>query len=333
MKFAANYNNIDGLRGRKLGYRLGSFIVFKAAESQAKQAHIIVCGNEKGGSGKTTTAMHIIVYLLKAGYKVASIDLDCRQLSLTRYLQNRKKWQNRSGRQLLHPDHHNIDVSYSELVSDRENEDLAKFTKIFSETENVYDFIVIDTPGHDDYLMRLAHSMADTLVTPLNDSFIDFDVLGQIDPENGEVINISHYATMVRNARRHRRLADNGLLDWVVVRNRLSNINSHNKKNMLDSLQDLSMRLGCRLAEGITERVVFRELFPIGLTALDDLTEQGLGIEPNNLSHLSARQEVRQLIGSLRLPVDETGRKRAEARKKWFENAKTPLQDQGVLAD
>lgn len=276
--------------------------------------------------------MHIIVFLLNAGYRVASIDLDSRQLSLTRYLENRRRWQKKTGISLLHPEHHHLETSQSDMVSDRENSDLEKFAEIFAGTEKLYDFIVIDTPGHDDYLMRLAHSMADTLVTPLNDSFIDFDVLGQIDPESGEVVNISHYATMVRNARRHRRQVDNGLLDWIVVRNRLSNINSHNKQNMLDSLQDLSMRLGCRLAEGITERVVFRELFPIGLTALDEIDAEKSGIETTS-SHLAARQDVRRLIASLRLPVDELGRKRAEARKMWFENSRKPLQDLGVLAD
>lgn len=306
--------------------------MFEAAASQPKQAHVIVCGNEKGGSGKTTTSMHIIVFLLNAGYRVASIDLDSRQLSLTRYLENRRRWQKKTGISLLHPEHHHLETSQSDMVSDRENSDLEKFAEIFAGTEKLYDFIVIDTPGHDDYLMRLAHSMADTLVTPLNDSFIDFDVLGQIDPESGEVVNISHYATMVRNARRHRRQVDNGLLDWIVVRNRLSNINSHNKQNMLDSLQDLSMRLGCRLAEGITERVVFRELFPIGLTALDEIDAEKSGIETTS-SHLAARQDVRRLIASLRLPVDELGRKRAEARKMWFENSRKPLQDLGVLAD
>lgn len=305
--------------------------MFKAAASQAKQAHVIVCGNEKGGSGKTTTAMHIVVYLLNAGYKVASIDLDSRQLSLTRYLENRKKWQRKSGTELLHPEHFHLETNYSDTVQERENEDLEKFSEIFAATEKTSDFILIDTPGHDGYLMRLAHSMADTLVTPLNDSFIDFDVLGQIDPESGEVINISHYASMVRDARRHRRMVDNGLLDWIVVRNRLSNINSKNKNHMLESLKDLSMRLGCRLADGITERVIFRELFPIGLTALDDL-DKHLGTGPT-LSHLAARQEVRQLIATLRLPVDELGRKRAEARKIWFENSAKPLQNLGVFAD
>ena len=305
--------------------------MFKAEASQAKQAHVIVCGNEKGGSGKTTTAMHIIVYLLKTGYKVASIDLDTRQLSLTRYMENRRKWQRKCGVELLHSEHFHLATNHSDTVQERENEDLEKFSEIFAATEKTCDFILIDTPGHDGYLMRLAHSMADTLVTPLNDSFIDFDVLGQIDPESGEVTNISHYASMVRDARRHRRVVDNGLLDWIVVRNRLSNINSRNKSHMLESLKDLSMRLGCRLADGITERVIFRELFPIGLTALDDL-DKHLGTGPT-LSHLAARQEVRQLIATLRLPVDELGRKRAEARKIWFENSNKPLQDLDVFAD
>ena len=306
-------------------------IVFKAAESQAKQAHVIVCGNEKGGSGKTTTAMHIVVYLMNAGYKVATLDLDTRQLSLTRYVENRKKWQRKNGVELLHSEHFHLNTNYSDTIQERENEELAKFSEIFSATEKTCDFILIDTPGHDGYLMRLAHSMADTLVTPLNDSFIDFDVLGQIDPETGEVTTISHYASMVRDARRHRRMVDNGLLDWIVVRNRLSNINSRNKSHMLESLKDLSMRLGCRLADGITERVIFRELFPIGLTALDDL-DKHLGTGPT-LSHLAARQEVRQLIATLRLPVDDLGRKRAEARKIWFENSSKPLQNLGVFAD
>jgi len=306
--------------------------VFKANSINAKQAHVIVCGNEKGGSGKTTTAMHIIVSLMNSGYKVASIDLDSRQQSLTRYIENRARWQKKTGLEFVMPDHYQLQPATADVMSERENEELGRLSEIFNQTDRRYDFILVDTPGHDGYLMRLAHSMADTLVTPLNDSFIDFDVLGHIDPESGEVTSISHYAQMVRDARRHRRQVDNGLLDWIVVRNRLSHINSRNKESMLGSLKDLSMRLGCRLADGITERVIFRELFPIGLTALDDLNEDSLGSGPT-LSHLSARQEVRQLIATLRLPVDDLGKKRAKARKAWLENADKPFQDLGILAD
>ena len=306
--------------------------MFELGTTRAKQAHVVVCGNEKGGSGKTTTAMHILVSLLNSGYNVASVDLDSRQLSLTRYVENRVRIQRKTGMKLVMPNHFHLDQAKSDTIAERENEDLGRFSEILNQVDTTHDFVLIDTPGHDGYLMRLAHSMADTLITPLNDSFVDFDVLGRIDPETGDVTNVSHYAQMVRDARRHRRKVDNGLLDWIVVRNRLSHINSRNKEAMLGSLKDLSMRLGCRLAEGISERVIFRELFPIGLTALDDLTELLPDTTPT-LSHLSARQEVRQLIGTLKLPIDELGKKRAAARKSWLESSGKPFHDLGVLAD
>ena len=306
--------------------------MFQVSNSSRKQAYVIVCGNEKGGSGKTTTVMHLAVALMNAGHKVASIDLDSRQLSFTRYLENRKRWSQKHGLELSLPEHFPVQYVTSDLVSERESKELARFTDIVSQVERTHDFILIDTPGHDGYLMRLAHSMADTLITPMNDSYVDFDVLGQIDPETGDVIEISHYARTVREARRQRRRADNGLLDWVVVRNRLTQLHSRNKESMLQSLKDLSMRLGCRLAEGISERVVFREMFPIGLTALDELNAETLGSGPS-LSHLSARQEVRSLISSLKLPIDKQGRNRALARKTWLESSNKPIQDMGILAN
>ncbi|MGB7288143.1 MAG: division plane positioning ATPase MipZ [Salaquimonas sp.] len=306
--------------------------MFMERNAGSRQAYVIVCGNEKGGSGKTTTAMHLIVSLLNSGLKVASIDLDARQLSLTRYIENRKNWIRKHNLNLPQSAHSHLERSTTNNVMDNENSELGRFSEIIQELESSFDFIVIDTPGHDSYLMRLAHSMADTLVTPLNDSYIDFDVLGRIDPVSGEVLNVSHYAKMVRDARRHRRSVDNGLLDWVVVRNRLSHISSRNKVNMYDSLKHLSMRLGCRLADGISERVIFRELFPVGMTALDELTEETSGSGPS-LSHLAARQEVRTLMTMLRLPIDEIGRKRAEARKKWMDPSQGTVNDLRIFAE
>lgn len=298
----------------------------------SRQAYVIVCGNEKGGSGKTTTAMHLITALLNAGYNVASIDLDSRQLSLTRYLENRRNWVSKHGLKLPMPDHYHLERGYSDSVLENENSELRRFSEILQGTERNHEFIVVDTPGHDSYLMRLAHSMADTLVTPLNDSYVDFDVLGRIDSVTGEVLEISHYAAMVRDARRHRRSVDSGLLDWVVVRNRLSHVGSRNKSAMQESLRNLSMTLGCRLAEGISERVIFRELFPMGMTVLDDLTEENLGTGPN-LSHLAAKQEVRALVSVLRLPIDEVGRRRAEARKLWMQSSLEPPEQLRIFAE
>ena len=306
--------------------------MFKIANQSQHQAHVIVCGNEKGGSGKTTTIVHITAALLNAGYRVATIDLDVRQKSFSRFLENRDNWSSRNNLKLNKASHFTFNSSLSDLISERDGQDLGAFTNIIAQAERSHDFILIDTPGHDGYLMRLAHSMADTLITPLNDSYVDFDMLGQIDPRTGNILELSHYAKTVRECRRQRRLADNGLLDWVVVRNRLTQLNSRNKTAMVKSLHDLSMQLGCRLAEGISERVIFRELFPIGLTVLDELSSMG-GAYKDTSSTISARAEVQSLISALRLPIDELGQKRAQMRKTWLSEAKVSIDTSGPLID
>src|SRR5690606_26036532 len=113
-----------------------------------------------------TTALHIVVALLKAGQRVASIDLDSRQRSLTNYLDNRRSWARRSGLQLEQSHHVCIALGRSLQVMENEAEELKGFSDALGNCERNFDFIVIDTPGTDSYLMRLAHSMADTLVTP-----------------------------------------------------------------------------------------------------------------------------------------------------------------------
>lgn len=287
-------------------------------------AHVIVVGNEKGGSGKSTTAMHVAVALLKSGHSVATVDLDGRQLSLTRYVENRKRWARSARIALPVPDHFHVPPARKEMVTDAESEEFRALTDGLAEVEATHDFVVIDTPGSDTFLSRLAHRIADTLITPMNDSFIDFDVLGRIDPVSYEVLDVSQYATSVRDARRERRQTDNRILDWVVVRNRMSNITSRNEQKVASCLRGLSMQLGYRVADGISERVIFREFFPIGLTALDDFEERVLGGRPT-LSHLAARQEIRQLVAALRLPTDEAGRKRAEARQRFAVALNRPI--------
>ena len=296
-----------------------------------RNAHVIVCGNEKGGSGKSTTAMHIAVALLKSGYSVATVALDGRQLSLTRYVENRRRWARTAGLQLALPEHFHVPPARRETVSDAEGEEFRKLTEGLADLENSHDFVVIDTPGSDTFLSRLAHRIADTLITPMNDSFIDFDVLARIDPVSYEIIEHSQYASAVRDARRERRQADSSILDWVVVRNRMANITSRNEQKIDSCLRSLAMQLGFRLADGISERVVFREFFPIGLTALDDFEEHVLGTRPT-LSHLAARQEIRQLLAALRLPTDELGRKRADARRRYAETIGRPIAMPDIFA-
>jgi chromosome partitioning protein len=267
-----------------------------------KPAHVIVLGNEKGGSGKSTTAMHVIVALLKSGARVASIDTDGRQRSLTRYVENRAGWTQRTGQPLEVPVHFTVPPADGELVSDIEGREFRAFAEAVSRTEYGFDYVVIDTAGHNTYLMRVSHAMADTLITPINDSFIDFDVLGRVDPETLEVLGPSHYAELVRESLRQRRLIDDRATDWIVVRNRQTHVRSRNRRNIERGLKELSRLVGFRLADGISERVIFRELFPSGLTALDPF-DRGAGDSAPTLSHISARNEVRSLLDALNLPA------------------------------
>ena len=295
-------------------------------------AHVIVLGNEKGGSGKSTTAMHVAVALLQAGQRVATIDLDSRQKSFTHYIENRRDWAERTHIKLDVPKHFCVARGFGLRLDEIEAQEFAAFAEAVSAVENTHDFVVIDTPGSDSYMMRLAHSMADTLITPLNDSFVDFDVLGLVDPTNFAAIGVSHYAEMVREARRQRRLVDEGMTDWIIVRNRLSTLGSRNKRLVGEGVVQLAKQLGFRTADGFAERVVYREFFPRGLTALDDINEDTLGMRPT-LSHVTARDEVKTLIDNLKLPVDERGKRRVAARAEWAAASAKPLETHDLLAD
>ncbi len=299
-------------------------------QDSTQSAHVVVLGNEKGGSGKSTTALHIAVALLKAGQRVATIDLDSRQQSFTHYIENRRAWAERARVPLEQPTHYCVKRGETSSVETNEAQEFANFSQAIAAIEHSHDVVVIDTPGNDTYLMRLAHSMADTLVTPLNDSFLDFDVLATLDPTNFGVIGESHYAEMVREARRQRRLVDGRLTDWIVVRNRLSALGSRNKRLVGEGLTELSKRMGFRTVDGFAERVVYREFFPRGLTALDDLDEATLGTRPN-MSHVTAREEVIALLNALHLPLSENGKRRAAARAEWYSVMDQPLQVHDVI--
>src|SRR6266702_1516169 len=216
--------------------------------------HVIVVGNEKGGSAKTTIAIHIALALMKAGQRVATIDLDSRQKSLTHYIENRRAWAQRTGIDLELPTHFSVARAEGARVDQNEAIEFGEFDKAVTAVQDGRDFVVIDTPPHDSYLMRLAHSMADTLVTPLNDSFLDLDVLATVDPVTLTVTGVSHYGELVRATRRHRRSVDDALIDWVVVRNRISPQATSTAPVVRSCLQDLALRVGFRVATGFHER-------------------------------------------------------------------------------
>src|ERR1700716_2392552 len=309
--------------------RISNMLV-QTSQGQSGSAHVVVLGNEKGGSGKSTTALHIAVALLKAGQRVATIDLDCRQQSFTRYINNRGTWARRTGINLELPVHCCIRLGETMQIADNESSEFQQFIDAVSAVERTFDFIVIDTPGSDSFLMRLAHSMADTLVTPINDSFLDFDVLGTVDPATYSVTGESHYADMVRDTRRQRRQLDGASTDWIVVRNRLSMLGSRNKQLVADGLKELSFRLGFRAIDGFAERVGYREFFSRGLTALDNIDVATLGTRPS-LGHVTAREEVTSLLRQLKLPLDERGRRRAANRAEWFNQVDKPLEVHDIL--
>ncbi|MEE8189709.1 MAG: division plane positioning ATPase MipZ [Kiloniellales bacterium] len=271
--------------------------IIKTAPGEPRP-YIVVLGNEKGGTGKSTTAMHLIVALLQMGFKVGSIDLDARQQSLTRYLANRRSYGAEGGVPLVQPEHRCIEDARLDTRSESEKRERARLRKACGELAHC-NFIVIDTPGSDSYLSRLAHENADTLITPLNDSFLDIDVIAQIDRRRREVLAPSTYSLMVWEQNNRRVLAGQPPIDWVVMRNRLTHIEARNKREIADLLTQLARRIGFRLAPGFGERVVFRELFLKGMTLLD-LPADDPSLPPNP-SHLSARQEIHDLLETIGL--------------------------------
>ncbi|MBL4806496.1 MAG: AAA family ATPase [Rhodobacteraceae bacterium] len=269
-------------------------------ERQPTRAHIIVVGNAKGGSGKSTTAMHVIVSLLTLGFKVGAIDLDGKQKTLGRYIENRQKFIDRKQLDLPMPSLRVIEPSPKKNMDEAQTDERARFVSALQELVYANNFVVVDCPGADSFISKLGHSFADTLLTPMNDSFIDLDLLATVNEHSLEVERPSWYSEMVWEQRKRRALIDNHKIDWVVMRNRLSHTDAHNKRHIEKILANLASRISFRSAAGFGERVIFRELFLKGLTMLD-LNKKGVGIKMS-MSHVAARHELRHLMKALELP-------------------------------
>ncbi|MBI6629305.1 division plane positioning ATPase MipZ [Pontibaca salina] len=262
-------------------------------------AHIIVIGNEKGGAGKSTVSMHLASALARLGHKVSALDLDLRQRSLGRYIENRRAFDAKAGIGLPTPTYHDLPDIDADNLQPGENIYDHRLSAAVAALEPDCDFILIDCPGSHTRLSQVAHSLADTLVTPLNDSFVDFDLLAHIDGQGEKILGPSVYSEMVWNARQLRAQAGLKPIDWIVVRNRLGSQRMVNKEKMERALDKLASRIGFRVAPGFSERVIFRELFPRGLTLLD---LKDIGVKQLNISNIAARQELRDMIKALNLP-------------------------------
>ena len=271
-------------------------------KNKGQPAHVIVLGNEKGGSGKSTIAIHLIIGLLQRGYSVASIDADSRQGTLNHYLANRRTFIKAAGSDIKMPDTYAITPLAGGDGQDQSpsGTELDRMRLLLEGGIINHDIIVVDTPGSAGALSSLAHSYADTLITPVNDSFVDLDVLVHVDGRRMAVMGPSHYSEMVWMQKKIRAERDGGSIDWIVMRNRLSSLDAHNKRQMEKVLADLATRIGVRIVPGLGERVIFRELFLAGLTILD--LKDAAGPQALSASHLAAREEVTGLIDAIRLP-------------------------------
>lgn len=256
--------------------------------------YVVVLGNEKGGTGKSTVAMHVAVYLLNKGLNVGTIDTDARQGTFSRYFENRKN--NNSGDIKL-PNHIAIFKSAEDSVRSSQEQEAESIKQAFIALKDC-DFIIIDTPGNDTFISRTVHSFADTLVTPINESFVDLDVLVRVEKGDLKTMRPSIYAETVWNQRKSRAMRRQRPIDWIVIKNRMATLYNNNRKDVNTVLEALAKRIGFRLGNGFCERVIFKELFLSGLTVLD-LEKKGANL---SLSHVAARQELRDLIQLMNLP-------------------------------
>lgn len=265
---------------------------------------VIVFGNEKGGSGKSTMAIHVTIALLQQGFKVGTLDLDSRQATFTRFFQNRAQRIAEEQLDLVSPIHIPVAAGTASSIEERMADEQQRLHAAAHDLVNQgCDIILIDSPGSDTTLSRFGHRLANILVTPMNDSFIDLDLIAKIDGQSLQIQKPSIYSDMVWEYRKERALAGNRHpIKWFIVRNRLSHVNAQNKKNIEELLKQLERRFAFTFLNGFSERVIFRELFLKGLTLMDlDKIPNGGGM---SMSHISARQEVRALINALGILQD-----------------------------
>jgi chromosome partitioning protein len=266
------------------------------SQTPGSSAKVIVVGNEKGGAGKSTIAIHVVAGLLHAGARVAILDLDLRQQSMAHFFANREAWLKANDAQAPMPVTFPLSAALAK-VSDEEA--LARFEEAYAAAAEVADFVLIDTPGGDTAISRAAHGLADLIVTPMNDSFVDFDMLGIVDPVTLDLKRPSLYSETVWNSRKLKAAASGKSIDWVVLRNRLAPTEARNRKRLDERVQALSRRVGFRVGPGLRDRVIYRELFPFGLTIAD--LSPSIRPVAMGLQHVAARQELRALMSALGL--------------------------------
>jgi chromosome partitioning protein len=267
----------------------------------APSPKIIVVANEKGGAGKSTVAALLSTAMLYQGQRVAVLDVDLRQQTLSHFFANRRRWLPAANVAAPVPLEYMLADDPAELSEADPARVVALFHRALTLATAAADIIVIDTPGGDTPLSRAAHLQADLVVTPMNDSFVDFDMLGKIDPITLKLVRPSLYAKVVHDARRVRASHGRGL-DWVVLRNRMALAEGRNRQRVTVNLEQLAEQVGFRLGPPLRERVAYREMFPFGLT----LADLSANLRPAEVStpRRAAREELKALLVALNL-IDE----------------------------
>lgn len=237
---------------------LADVIVADVAQRTRPPCRVIVVANEKGGVGKSTIAFHLAVAMADAGLAVVALDLDRRQQTLATVLRHREGTARRLGIALPLPRSVVLNVQSGAVLCQEINR-----------VGWSSDVVVIDVAGFDSPIARRAIAIADTLVTPVNSSFVDLDLLGKFDPLSHTLLAEGCFSMAVNEIRQARMRIGLSDLDWVVVQNRVRRNPSQNQDRIEQALTALAPRLGFRLSEGLTERVAYRELFLLGLSHLD----------------------------------------------------------------
>lgn len=261
-----------------------------AINKEEHKAHIIVVSNEKGGTGKSTISMHLAIMLMQEGYRVAAVDLDGRQGTLSKYIDNRKKFCRTKNIDLITPAVFTYapQEDYNLIPASKEN-----INHRIEELSREYDAVIIDTPGAKNYLFEEAHKHADTLITPISDSLIDLNVLADIDFASSTIGKPGHYANFVWELKKQRAMESKGYLNWIVVGNKTSTYNSKNKNLVFEYLEKLGKLFGFRFTTGLKDRIIYKELFLLGLTVLD-MQHPKLQMKMS-LSHLAAKREIKAI--------------------------------------
>tara|TARA_B100000678_G_scaffold285297_1_gene288221 strand:+ start:1776 stop:2753 length:978 start_codon:yes stop_codon:yes gene_type:complete len=283
---------------RPIGDEVPRNVIADLAARPRLHPHIITFANEKGGVGKSTLAFHVAIALAHAGAKVVAIDLDRRQRTLERGLTYRGGTAGNLGIALPSPQFAVLDQPST-----------AALYQTINRLGPDADFVILDAAGADSPIFRRVVALADTLVTPVNASFLDLELLGRVNPVSGLPERSGCFGETVSTLREERLAHEMGRIEWIVVKNRVRSAEKRHMSRIDRALERLAINQDFRIGQGLNERLAFRELFQFGLTHLD------LALIPDMIkSQVSSCNEIENLVADLGLSFEQRERAPASSR-------------------